>query len=206
MRFGRRTLVSALLVMSLWVLVFAGSAFAAVERVEQNDPSISYTGTWSQSVLSGHSGGSVAFSSDSPNATAVISFTGTGIDYIAATWFNRGWAAVSLDGGPEQLVDLYSPGSSINGPEDPVTGVKFQQVIYSASGLSNGPHTLQVRVVGNNGTPGSASPWLVTVDAFDVTTPDPPVVTTSASSTWSLALGVLLAGAVVAVLARRRTA
>jgi hypothetical protein len=192
--------------MVLGALVFAAPTFAAVTRYEQNDPSISYTGTWSSSFLSGHSGGSVAFSSEAPNATATISFTGTGIDYIAATWFNRGWAAISLDGGPEQLVDLYSPGNNLNGPEDPVTGVKFQQVLYSASGLTNGPHTLQVRVVGNNGTPGSASPWLVTVDAFDVTTPDPPVVSTSASSPWSLALGALLAGAVIAVLPRRRTA
>ncbi len=126
-------------------------------------------------------------------------------DEDGLTRASTGWAAVSLDGGPEQLVDLYSPGNSTNGPTDPVTGVKFQQVLYSASGLTNGPHTLSVRVVGNNGTVGSASPWLVTVDAFDVTTPDPPVVSTSASSIWSLVLGGVFAIGLTAVVARRRT-
>ncbi len=187
-------------------VVFAGSAFAATTRVEESDASVVFSGVWTASPLSGHSGGNVAFSSEAPNAAATISFSGTGIDYIAAKWFNRGWAAVSIDGGPEQLVDLYSPGNSTNGPSDPVTGVKFQQVIYSASGLSNGPHTLRVRVVGNNGTPGSASPWLVTVDAFDVTVPDPPVVSTSASSPWSLVVGGVLAIGLAVAVARKRTA
>lgn len=191
-------LLSIVLVMAL----VASPAFAGVTRYEQTDPSVTYTGTWTNSSLPGHSGGSVLYSSQ-VNATATFSFTGTGVVWIAAKWYNRGIAAVSLDGGPEQMVDLYAPGI----PGDTST-VSFQQQVYSASGLSNGPHTLTIRVTGNR-NPAASSPYLITVDAFDVTVPDPPppVTSTSASSPWTIAvlLGVGVVG-VAAVGALRRRA
>jgi len=58
----------------------AGQA-ANVKRVEQNDPGITYTGTWSSDGASSNSGGSAAFT-NSLNATAAISFNGTGITWI----------------------------------------------------------------------------------------------------------------------------
>jgi hypothetical protein len=183
------------------MVCLAAPAFAGVTRYEQTDPSVAYTGTWTNSSLPGHSGGSVLYSSQ-VNATATFSFTGTGVVWIAAKWYNRGIAAVSLDGGPEQMVDLYAPGVSGD-----TSTVSFQQAVYSASGLSNGPHTLRIRVTGNHNA-AATTPYLITVDAFDVTTPDPPppVVSTSASSPWSIAvlavLGLAGAGAVYAV--RRR--
>ncbi len=191
-----RGLSALVMVVLLSGLLTAGSAFAAT-RYEQSDPSVVYTGVWTPSVLPGHSGGSVEYSSDQANGTATFSFTGTGVDYIAAKWYNRGIAAVSLDGGPEQLLDLYAPGI----PGDTTT-VQYQQVIYSVRALANGPHTLKVRVTGTR-SGAAAAPGLITVDAFDVFV-EPPVVSTSASSLWSLAVLGLVGVGVAAVVLKRR--
>jgi hypothetical protein len=194
-----RRLGASILVAVLVGLVTPGSAFAAPTRYEQTAPSIVYSGTWTTSGLPGHSGGSLAYSSQ-VNGTATFTFTGTGVDYIGAKWYNRGIAAISLDGGPEQMRDLYAPG--VVGD----TGtVQYQQVIWGLRGLPNGPHTLRVRVTGNNGGAASA-PYLITVDAFDVFV-EPPVVSTPASSPWSIALAAVgVFGLVVAanVLRRRK--
>ena len=149
-------------------------------------------------MLPGHSGGNLAYSSDQVNGTATFTFTGTGVDYIAAKWYNRGIAAVSLDGGAEQMFDLYAPGVAGD-----TSTVQYQQVIYSVRGLANGPHTLRVRVTGNHRA-AAAVPYLITVDAFDIVDP---TVSSPASSTWSLALaavGALGAVAVLDVVRRRR--
>ncbi|MBW6469354.1 MAG: hypothetical protein K0B85_09390 [Coriobacteriia bacterium] len=198
-----------LLVTLLAAMVFSSSVFAASEKIEaeSGDPRIVYEGTWQTSSLAGHSGGAVLFSNDGtpPVGKATLTFTGTGIDYVAAKWYNRGIAAVSLDGGPEEMVDLFyqPPGS----PPYATSTVQFQQLVYSKRGLSPGSHTLTVRYTGDhNPLASNVSNYLITIDYFEVFDDPPPVVSTSASSTWSLALGVLFAGAFVAVLARRRAA
>jgi|GEM_PF-5784640 len=187
--------VSAALVLLALVVgtLSAAVAFAGdPTRYEEDHPNVSYTGTWLPSFLPGHSGGSVAYSSDDPDATATFTFSGTGVDYIAATWYNRGIAAVSLNGGPEEMIDLYSPGI----PGDTTT-VGYQQVVYSVRDLPDGPHTLTVRVTGDS-NPAASSPYLITVDAFDVFV-EPPVVSVPASSWWSLALLAAMGLAVIGV-------
>ena len=90
-------------------LALATPAFAATTRVEQGDPSITYTGTWSPSNLPGHSGGSVAYTTETLGATASINFTGTGVDWIAAKWYNRGIGEVQIDGGAWSLLISTRP-------------------------------------------------------------------------------------------------
>lgn len=186
------------LIFAISSLIWASAALASVTRYEETDPSVAYTGGWSLSSLPGHSSGSLEYSSDAPNATATFSFTGTGVDWIAAKWYNRGIAAVSLDGSSEQMVDLYAPGT----PGDTNT-VSYQQVVYSKRGLANGPHTLRIRVTGTFSS--GSSPYLITVDAFDVFVRPP--VSTPASSPWTLALLAVIGigGIGVAVAATRRT-
>lgn len=143
-----------------------------------------------------HFGGSVFFSS-TLNATASFAFSGTEVSWVAAKWYNRGQAAVSVDGGPETTVDLYSAGTG------DLSTVLTQQVVYTSSGLSDGPHTLTIRVLGTKQT--ASSDYLITIDAFDVTLPDPPpVVSSSASSLWSIALGVVIAVGLVGITLRKR--
>jgi len=189
---SRRVAVTFALLVLVAVLLITSTAFAAVTRYEETDPSVVKTGTWTSSPLPGHSAGAVDYTSDGtpPVGSATFSFTGTGVDYIAAKWFNRGFAAVSLDGEPAQDVDLYAPGVSGD-----TSTVSYQQVVYSASGLADGPHTLTVTWTGrHNPAASGVANYLITIDAFDVTTPDPepPVVSTPASSPWSLVLLALV--------------
>jgi MYXO-CTERM domain-containing protein len=165
---------------------------------------LTYQGTWQDSVLPGHSGGAVEYTNDGtpPVGQATFTFTGTGVDYIAAKWFNRGIAAVSLDGGPSVDVDLYAPGTSGD-----TNTVAYKQVVYSKRNLSNGSHTLTVTYTGRfNPLADPVSSYLITIDAFDVFDDPPPVVSTSASSPWSIGLLALVAVGLVVVLERRRRA
>ena len=191
-RMPRGTSLAIALLAAVFLLAFASTAVGAVTRYDDDDPSVVYTpatGAWMPSTIPGHPvghyDGYLQYSSVT-NATATFSFTGTEVRYIAATWFNRGIAAVSVDGGPETMVDLYSP----DPPPTDTNEVLCQQTVYTKTGLANGPHTITVRVTGTR-NPSAGSPGLITVDAFDVTVPDPPV-STPASSTWTVAGLVLL--------------
>ncbi|MBO0864383.1 MAG: hypothetical protein J2P16_04840, partial [Mycobacterium sp.] len=84
---------------------------------------------------------------------ATITFTGTHITYYAVTCSACGIAAVSVDGGPETLVDLYS--SSRAG----------DVAVWSSPVLSAGAHTLKIRVTGTN-NPASSGDY-VTVDRIE---------------------------------------
>lgn len=198
-----RRLGVVLPIMLLVALIAASSAFAASVKYEAEstpNPPLAYTGTWTTSSLPGHSGGAVEFTTDGGTpASATLTFTGTGIDYYAAKWYNRGIAAVSIDGGPEELVDLYAPG--VVGD---TSTVSYQQLVFSKRDLPLGTHTIRVRFTGTF-NPAASSPYLITIDYFEAFD-DPPVVTTSASSTWSILVGVLMAGALAVVVARRRAA
>ncbi len=186
------------LVLALSSLVFAGSALAAVTRYEQTDPAVVYSGTWTPSTLPGHSGGNLAYTTDVLGSTASFSFNGTGVTWIAAKWYNRGIGEIQIDGGAWQPVDQYAPG--IVGD---TSTVQYQQAVYSVSGLTNGPHTVLIRLT-NTHNLAAASPYLITLDAFDVTVPDPPVVSTTASSPGGIAAVALIGVLGAAVMLRRR--
>src|SRR5206468_925746 len=71
-----------------------------------------------------------------PYATATFHFTGTQIALLGARTPDSGIAALSVDGGPETMVDLYAK---------PLTG---QVPNYVSPVLKSGRHTLRVRVTG----------------------------------------------------------
>src|SRR5205809_218525 len=68
-----------------------------VTRVEENDASITYSGTWYKNSSSLHSGGNAALT-NAKDAQVTIAFTGTGINWIGLTdpWAGIAW--VYLDG------------------------------------------------------------------------------------------------------------
>ena len=124
----------------------------AVTRVEQDDPSIVYTGVWYPNYETPHSGGSAVLT-NAMGATATLSFTGTGITWIGPLDPYSGIAQVYLDG-VQNPVDTYGPTTL------------YQQPLFSVHGLAPGTHTLSIEVphVRDGQTMGS---W-IWIDAFAI--------------------------------------
>lgn len=126
---------------------------SAPTRVEESDPTVVYTGVWLPQRRSDLSGGSIV-ESPYPISTASLTFVGTGIRWIGykAVW--GGIAEVYMDGALVTTVDSYAPTDEV------------QAVMYTATGLVPGAHTITIRVTGT-WNPAGVSSWVV-VDAFDV--------------------------------------
>ena len=86
-----------------------------------------------------------------------VQFTGTAVQWIGPKNTNGGIAEVYLDGNPVASVDTYSP-----------AGKLFQQVLFSATGLAAGSHTLEIVVTGTQNPASSAD--TVVIDAINVPT------------------------------------
>ena len=121
-------------------------------RVEENDPSVVYTGNWYSNGSSANSGGRAAMT-NALDARASITFTGTAISWIGITDPWSGFARVYLDG-VLNTVDTY--GSTTT----------YQKVLFTARGLTSGPHTLSIEIMHTRDVNGSGS-W-VWIDGFDV--------------------------------------
>jgi len=123
-----------------------------VTRVEQDDPSITYSGNWysNDSPLSSHG---VAALTNAPGARATMTFTGTGITWVGVMDGWSGLATVHLDGAMT-VVNTYSNPAA------------YQTRVYSARGLSSGTHTLTIEVTHERAA-GTAGSW-VWIDAFDI--------------------------------------
>jgi hypothetical protein len=125
---------------------------SATAPVQDDSPTVTYDG-WTGATQSAASGGSFR-SIRKSGATATLTFTGTGIDWITARGRSYGKASVSVDGGPATTVDLYRSSPA------------WQVVGRSVSGLAPGSHTIVVKVLGTKN--GAATGTLVPVDAFVV--------------------------------------
>lgn len=73
---------------------------------------------------------------NTPNDYTSITFNGTQIKFYAVVGTDHGIGAVSIDGGPETMVDFYSPTNAGN------------TLTYTSPVLTAGQHTLKVRVTG----------------------------------------------------------
>src|SRR5213593_4780018 len=70
----------------------------ALARVEDTDPSVSYTLGWTQGDTSGTWSGGTAAVSTAPGAQATITFTGTSVSWIGGRTPQTGIARVFVDG------------------------------------------------------------------------------------------------------------
>jgi hypothetical protein len=123
-------------------------------RIEQDDPAVSYTGTWITASDSSVSGGT-ATESNEANASAVLTFTGTGVTWISYRGPNTsGIADVSVDGGTPTQVDTYA------------SSAQPQAAVFSVSNLPGGTHTLKIVITGTYDRAGNSA--YVVIDAFDV--------------------------------------
>ena len=139
-----------------------------VTRIEDNDPSVAYIGTWSTNSLTIHSGSHAVLSMDA-NSTATVSFNGTGVTVLGYRDEWSGIARIYLDGTLKGDVDTYATPSLAKVP------------MYSVSGLPAGTHTVQVVVTGTkNATSGGKWVW---IDAFDVESAGAASNTTSSGTT-----------------------
>ena len=87
-------------------LLFTSMAAAQTTRIEENHPSITYSGNWRTIAHPSLSGGTIAVTNEA-GAKATLSFTGTGVAWISSTCPCGGAGTVILDGAGRGLVDNY---------------------------------------------------------------------------------------------------
>src|SRR5688572_15792140 len=121
-------------------------------RIEETDPSVTFSGDWYKNGSSANSGGSAVLT-NAMGARAAIAFTGTGITWfgVADPW--SGVARVYLDG-TLSTVNTYA------------SGTHYKRALFTARGLAPGSHTLSIEVIHMRGVNGSGS-W-IWVDGFEV--------------------------------------
>lgn len=131
----------------------SGGISAPAGRTEQNSPAVSYTGTWYLNSNPAQSGGTAVLATDA-GSRASITFTGTGIRWVAYRDPWSGIANVYLDGALAATVDNY------------VANDFAQSDGFTIIGLASGTHTLSIEVTGTHSA-NSRGSW-IWVDAFDV--------------------------------------
>ena len=101
--------------------------------------------------------GENAKQSTTAGGRATFTFTGASVRWIGERGFGTGLANVSIDGQFIARVDTNT-----------VVQEGYQAVLFSATGLTPGTHTLTIDVVGRNNEAAGATVERVVVDAFDV--------------------------------------
>lgn len=128
------------------------------DHLAGSDPfEFAYSGTgWVSENAVQTSNGTVRYSNVA-NDEVAFTFTGKQIWWYSDPGTNRGIAAVSIDNGPETMVDLYSPDAAWN------------KIVWSSPVLTDGEHTLKIRVTGarHAGSDGA----YVLVDGVGLTPP-----------------------------------
>src|SRR6266853_1531367 len=143
---------------------------AGVNRYEETDPSVTFSGTWirdrdhcsetGRCAWFAWSGGDAVYSMTA-GAQASFTFTGTSVAWIGMRGPDSGIARVSIDGVFVSEVDMYARSYEVHVP------------VFVARGLGNGSHTLTIEVTGlknRNDSEAIASGPIaaIVVDAFDV--------------------------------------
>ncbi len=125
-------------------------ALIATERLEQADSHLAYAGTWSVVSTSQASGGSYRRATGS-SAAVYVDFTGVGLSWVTTTGPGMGKAWVSVDGGPEESVDLHT------------AATEYQKDVWNTGLLGAGDHEIKIWWDQTN-----ASGAYITTDVFEV--------------------------------------
>jgi hypothetical protein len=124
-------------------------------RFEETDPALTYSGDWTQGDASTAWSGGTAARSTTAGVLLNISFTGNSVSWIGYRGPEGGMARAFIDGTLVGLVDTYSK-------------ARVQAVVFSATGLAFGNHTLTIEVTGQRNA--AATDSRIVADAFDVRT------------------------------------
>ena len=106
--------------------------------IPSGDPQVAYSGAWKAAPRQGALGG-VEQVSASPGAAFTIRFNGSQLKWYASKENNAGKAAVSVDGGEEQEINLWT---YCHVPQ-------YRRMVFDSGRLTPGPHTFTVRVTGD---------------------------------------------------------
>ncbi|WP_160724103.1 S8 family serine peptidase [Bacillus sp. USDA818B3_A] len=121
--------------------------------VEENNATVSYSGSWIAASSASLSGGTAKTASTKGSA-AELKFTGEGVKVLGSTGSNRGKADIYVDGKLVKTVDLYS------------STTKYKAAIYEAANLSKGSHV--IKIVNRGEKAAASSGTSITVDSFVV--------------------------------------
>jgi hypothetical protein len=97
-----------------------------------------YHGSWKYNPTREKALGGGEHYSDQAGDAFTISFQGTGLKWYTSKENNMGMAAISIDGGEESLIDLYT---YCHVPQ-------YGRLVYASDLLEPGTHTFKVRVTG----------------------------------------------------------
>lgn len=133
-----------------------------VTRVEDTNTAITYTptGTWVLGNTDRTWSGGTAALGFAAGQRATLSFSGTGARWIAFQGPQSGIADIYLDGAHVSSVDAYASAETIGA------------VLYTASGLVPGTHTLVIEATGTKNE--LSTNFYVVVDAFEVLSDERP--------------------------------
>lgn len=115
---------------------------SATQASAQETPSATlvYTKTWTKAASSNAWSGATRYAT-AKAATAVYTFNGTDIAWVSTRGPSRGKAKVYVDGVLRTTVDLYA------------AKAKTRRIVFAASGLAAGQHSIKVYVLGTSGRP-----------------------------------------------------
>jgi hypothetical protein len=128
-----------------------------VSRLQDSDPSITYTAGWVGGDTSHSWTGQFATVSTTPGEQATLTFSGTSVSWIGYRGPDTGIARVYLDNIFAGEVDTYSP-----------TG-RIQDNLFTVTGLPESNYTLTIEVTGQKNDASAGA--LIVLDAFEVTAP-----------------------------------
>ena len=149
--------VAALVWSSIWLA--PASTFAqlpsAIVLIQETSTPVSYVGSWSHEDTQRAWSGGTAATSTAAAARATLTFSGTGVSWMAFRGPQAGIARVFLDGTLAATVDLFAPAEEV------------RATVFTATALGDTSHTLAIEVTGEKNWLSSGS--VVVVDAFEIT-------------------------------------
>ncbi len=133
--------------------VLGADSAASLNRYDDTDSYLLYSGTWRRLAAGSAYGGSYA-STDSAGSSVTVNFNGTYVAWVSWKDRNYGKARLTLDGVDKGTVDLYSSSTSA------------QVMVWNSGTLGSGYHTLKIECTGTKNA--SSGGYYINVDAFDV--------------------------------------
>jgi hypothetical protein len=121
--------------------------------------SVVYSGTWTHATGALNQIDNTDSYSGTAGSYVKFTFTGTSIQWIGPTASNQGYANVLIDGTQVATdVNTYTPSQT------------FENVLFSATGLTNASHTIEIYIVGPSYEPPGSGGASADIDAFVVGT------------------------------------
>jgi hypothetical protein len=109
-----------------------------MQVIQCGDPVVRYSGSWQRDDSRAKATDGIEYTSEVAGDSLVIPFRGTQIQWHTSKENSLGIAAVSVDGGPETEIDLWT---YCHVPQ-------YQRFVYDSGPLPPGQHLFQVRVTG----------------------------------------------------------